>query len=256
MSHAPLLLFGDDGAPAADAAWAWISSHRWDGWALETVTTTMSLYPGGPQVKDASHVSRQPPTQAGFVHAEHVDVEGDPRLVISGRKDASLVVVGCHHRGHLTGLAAGSTTEWLLGRPLIPLVAARHGHRTRSVVVCVDGSPHSRRALETFLTLPWSSDVDIQLVSVDDGATDVDGSVATATALCSQHRPPSVHRLAGSPHKEIPRFVREHQIDLVVLGTRGLKGFTRFTLGSTVSALVKDETANLLVAYVPDEGPS
>lgn len=255
MSHAPLLLFGDDGAPAADVAWAWISSHRWDGWALETVTTTMSLYPGGPPVKDTPHVSRQPPTQAGFVHAEHVDVEGDPRLVISGRKDASLVVVGCHHRGHLAGLAAGSTTEWLLGRPLIPLVAARHGHRTRSVAVCVDGSPHSRRALETFLAVPWSSDVDIELVSVDDGATDVESSIATAAALCSEHRAPTIHRLVGSPQREIPTFVRSHKNDLVVLGTRGLKGFTRFAMGSTVSALVKDGSSNLLVAYVTHDSP-
>lgn len=246
----PLALFADDGAPAADAAWAWITGHRWEGWVLETVTAKMSLYPGGREIGHSVHVSRQPPLDAGFTRSEHVDVEGDPRVVIHGRTDASLVVVGCHHRGHLAGLLAGSTTEWLLGHPPVPLVVARHGHPTRSVAICVDGSPHSQRALQAFLSLPWSVDVEASLVSVADGATDVEQCLAAATAAFPEQSPPTTHRLVGAPKREIPSFVRSHQFDLVVLGTRGLTGLSRLTVGSTVSALVKDETANLLVAHV------
>jgi nucleotide-binding universal stress UspA family protein len=50
----------------------------------------------------------------------------------------------------------------------------------------------------------------------------------------------------------IPTLVDERGFDLIVLGTRGLKGVTRMTAGSTVSALVKDETANLLIAHVAE----
>lgn len=249
----PLVLFADDGAPAADVAWAWITSHDWNGWALETVTTTMTLYPGGPEIGHAVHVSRQPPVEARFTRSDHLDMEGDPRLVIHGRSDARLVVVGCHHRGHLAGMLAGSTTEWLLGRPPVPLVVARHGHPTRSVAICVDGGAHSQRALEAFLSLPWSSDVAVALVSVADGSTDTETALAAAVGAFPAEHPPTTQRLAGKPKREIPAFVRSRQIDLVILGTRGLTGLSRLRVGSTVSALIKDEAANLMVAHVAEE---
>jgi nucleotide-binding universal stress UspA family protein len=43
--------------------------------------------------------------------------------------------------------------------------------------------------------------------------------------------------------------VRDHTIDLVVLGTRGLTGWARMRVGSTVSGLLTDGSANLLIAY-------
>ena len=163
------------------------------------------------------------------------------------------MVLGCHHRGHLAGLWAGSTTEWLLVRPPAPMLIARHGHRTRSVAFCLDGSPHSQRAFQAFWSFPWSADVAVNLVSVDDGRTDVERSLNRAhAALPGDIWPARVGRLSGSPKHELTAFARDHQIDLVVLGTRGLTGLARMRVGSTVSALLKDRAANLLIAHVPD----
>ncbi|MGB2840618.1 MAG: universal stress protein [Actinomycetes bacterium] len=248
----PLLLFADDGAAPADVAWAWIASHHWEGWALEAVTARMTLFPGGRAIGEATHVSRQPPVETEFTAWDHVDVEGDPRTVIHSRSDASLIVVGRHPRGHLTGLLAGSTTQWLMGRPPVPLVIARHGHRTRSVAICVDGGPHSQRALEAFRSLPWSADVEVSLLSVDDGATDIEESLASAASSFPAGNPPAMIHLAGSPKREIAAFAESRQIDLVVMGTRGLTGLTHLAVGSTVSALFKRETANLMVAHVAE----
>ena len=250
---APLLLFADDGATPADVAWAWITNHHWEGWTLEAVTARVTLYPGGRDIGHATHVSRQPPVEARFREWDHLDVDGDPRSVIFGRSDASLVVVGCHHRRHLAGLLAGSTTEWLLGRPAVPLVVARHGHRTRSVAICVDGSPHSLRALAAFRSLPWSADVEVSLLSVADGTTDVEQSLASAATFFPEKSPPAAIPLVGAPKRKIAAFVKSREIDLVVLGTRGLTGLTRLTMGSTVSALLKGETANLMVAHVAED---
>ncbi len=86
-SKQQVVLFADDGEPAADVAWAWMTSHPWAGWELQAVT-------------------------------------GDPRVVLLGRSDASLMVVGCHQRGYLVGLWAGSTTEWLLVKPRTPMLIA------------------------------------------------------------------------------------------------------------------------------------
>lgn len=245
-------IFADDGAPASDVAWAWVTGHRWAGWRLDILTVLETLYPGGPPFGDAHHVHRRPPAEAGFAEVDHVDLAGDPRAVLIGHSDASLLVVGCHHRGHLAGMWAGSTTEWLLVRPPVPLAIARHGHRTETAAICVDGSAHAQFALQTFLSLPWSSDVKVSLVAVADGPTDVEEAISAARAAFPAAAPPAEFRLVGAPRCEIADLVRHHRFDLVVLGTRGLTGLTRMTAGSTVSALVKDETANILVAHAAE----
>lgn len=245
-----LAVFADDGAPASDVAWSWVISHQWSGWHLTILTVRETLVPGGRPIGDSKAVPRRAPAETGFATVDHVERDGDPRTILHSRDDASLLVLGCHHRDHLAGMWAGSTTEWLLVRPRRPLAVVRHGHGTRTVAVCVDGSAHAQYALEAFLNLPWSSEVKVSLVSVSDGTTDVEAALAAARAAFPlASRPDEVH-MAGKPKKEITEFVRGHGIDLVVLGTRGLTGLKRMTAGSTVSALVKDETANLLVAHL------
>jgi nucleotide-binding universal stress UspA family protein len=250
-----VVVLADDGEPASDVAWAWLAGHRWDGWGLQIVTVRWAALAGGSELKPSSVVPRRPPQETALSAWEHVEVTGDPRVVLLDRSDAGLLVLGCHHRGHLAGLWAGSTTEWLLMHPPAPILIARHGHPTRSVALCVDGSPHAQRALQAFWALPWSRDVALSLVVVDDGTTDVERSLEVAGArFPGGIGPAEAVRLHGSPRRELVEFVRANHIDLVVMGTRGLTGWTRMRVGSTVSALVKDGSANLLIAHVPGSG--
>ncbi len=249
----PVAVFADDGAPASDVAWAWLTSHQWGGWDLQAMTVRWTSIAGGAELKRSQFVPRRPPKDVGLASWEHIEVEGDPRVVLLGRSDASLVVLGCHHRGHLAGLWAGSTTEWLLVHPPTQILIARHGHPTRSVAIAVDGSAHAQRALQAFWALPWAGDVTVHMVSVDDGSADVERSLRAAGGLCPAGiRPPTLAGLAGPSKKELLRFVQANQIDLVVMGTRGLTGLRRLRTGSTVSALLKEGSANLLIAHVPD----
>ncbi|WP_088283529.1 universal stress protein [Kineosporia sp. A_224] len=250
----PSVVFADDGAPAADAAWSWIAGHDWQGWRLEIVTVHETLPPGDAPIRAARHVERVAPAEMRFVSCDHVDPRGDPRVVLLGYHGASLVVVGSHHRGHLAGLWAGSTTEWLIVGTPFPLLVARHGHRTRSVAICVDGSIHAHRAMEAYLSLPWSAQVTAHVLTVDDGTVDVEQALARATAAFAGRPVPPVTRLVGAAKRVIPDYVRDNQVDLVVLGTRGLTGLKRMAVGSTVSALLKDDAANLLIAHVVDDG--
>jgi nucleotide-binding universal stress UspA family protein len=249
----PGILFADNGQPESDVAWAWLARHRWDSWCLETVTVRWTLVPGGGELRPSRFVERTPPADAGLASSTHVEVTGDPRVVLNARADASLLVLGCHHRGHLAGLWAASTAEWLLVRPPAPMVLARHGYPTRSVAILLDGSAHSQRAFEAYWSLPWARDVAVHLVSVDDGATDVVRSLQWASvALPPGVVPATVTRLSGSPKKVLARYLHANNIDLVVMGTRGLRGLRRMRVGSTVSALLKDGSANLLIAHLPD----
>lgn len=249
----PGVLFADDGEPASDVAWAWVTSHRWGGWDLQTVTVRWTAIAGGVDFKPSRFVPRLPPQEAGLASWDHLEATGDPRVVLLDRSDASLLVLGSHHRSHLAGLWAGSTAEWLLVHPPAPMLIARHGYPTRSVAFCVDGSSHSRRAFEAFWALPWAGDVAVSLVSVDDGVTDVERCLKVAGAsLPAGTWPARVARLAGPAKRELVGFARANQIDLVVMGTRGLTGLTRMRVGSAVSALLKDGSVNLLIAHVPD----
>lgn len=248
-----VLLFADNGEPAADVAWAWMTSHPWTGWDLQAVTVRWASFAGGADLKASRYVQRTPPAEAGFASCSHVEVQGDPRVALHGHSDASLMVVGSHHQSHLAGLWAGSITEWLLVHPPAPMLIARHGYRTRSIALCVDGSPHSRRAMQAFWSLPWSSTVTVNLVSVDDGHTDVDQALKRAqAALPTGVRPAREERLSGSPKQVLAAFARDHEVDLMVMGTRSLTGLARMRVGSTVSALLKDGSTNLLIAHVPE----
>jgi nucleotide-binding universal stress UspA family protein len=245
-----MVLLADDGQPPADVAWAWLIGHRWEGWNLQTVTVRWVPLAGGPELRPSALVPRRPPQEAGLASWEHVEEYGDPRVVLLDRAGADLMVFGTHHRGHLAGLWSGSTAEWLLVRPPAPMLLAQHGHPTRSVALCVDGSPHAERAVQAFCALPWADDVAVSLVSVDDGATDVEASLAAAgAALPAGVGPVTVARLHGPARRELVEYVRDHTIDLVVLGTRGLTGWARMRVGSTVSGLLTDGSANLLIAH-------
>jgi universal stress protein A len=60
------------------------------------------------------------------------------------------------------------------------------------------------------------------------------------------------HFLNGVPAKEIHRFVDEHGMDLVVLGTHGQKG-VQLLLGSTANAVLHGANCDVLAVRVRDQ---
>jgi len=57
----PGILFADSGQPESDVAWAWLTSHHWHGWDLQTVTVRWTLVSGAGELKPARFVVRTPP---------------------------------------------------------------------------------------------------------------------------------------------------------------------------------------------------
>ena len=47
------------------------------------------------------------------------------------------------------------------------------------------------------------------------------------------------HLHVGAPHAAVVEIVREHDADLVVMGTHGRRGFQKFFLGSTASKVLR-----------------
>lgn len=251
----PTVVFGDDGSSSADIGWLWINSQRWDDWDL--VVMTAEPPPLGTVVDEARstpHPSDQPPTrrafaEAGFAETRCMVAEADPRVVLGGCGDAGLLVVGSAHSGS-GRWHVGSTAEWLLHNPPAPLLLAHGGSTVRHALVCADGSAHAVAAAEALFAMPWSNDVAVTVVAVEDGRVD------TATAmdemrsvLASAVSEVTETVLSGrNPHRHILAVAESSDVDLIVLGTRGHTVLQRLTLGSTASAVARHAPCAVLAA--------
>ena len=74
-------------------------------------------------------------------------------------------------------------------------------------------------------------------------------TVPDAKVKCERH-----HRI-GDPAPEILDFAKEHNVDLIVMGTHGRKGLTRLLLGSVAEQVVRKATCPVLTYRVAGKVP-
>jgi nucleotide-binding universal stress UspA family protein len=249
----PRLVFGDDGSPGADVAWLWINEHRWPGWRLEIVTAT-GVALGEPHPWTAPVPCRRPFAEADFDSHLSRRPEQDPRLALCA--DGELLVIGDRGRGVLKALHLGSTTEWLAVRPPMPMIIARHGRPTRTVVLATDGSGDARAATEALAMLPLTDSVRLTVAVVDDGTiAEVDPVIDEAVAALrglDAALVPTV--LRGSD--ELSRLVASTNADLVACGTRGRRNRESGRLGTTARQLVHNRDVSVLLTHRRAEQPA
>lgn len=251
------LVFGDDSSPSADMAWLWIGSHHWPGWQIEVVTAVVD-----DEENSDTPQPWQPPSPRelpGFAEETpvlHELVHCDPRQGLRNCCDRDLLVIGPRGNGLLKALHLGSTSEAMIHDPPMPLVIARSGRKTHRVVVCADGSEHSRTAKAALLELPWAGDVDVLVVSVPESHFDA-GNVAASAARTLTGGVASVNTLVPTPD-ELQLFYHPRDIildvltswsaDLVVLGTRGLSAWGGLRAGSIATSLAAHSPCSVLLA--------
>lgn len=262
-----LMVFGDDGSPGADVAWLWVCTHQWEGWRAEVVTAapaTLPPEPSGsspePKEWDSPH-ARLRVSQSALASIRHLREEADPRVVLGRRSDADLLVVGPRGLGHVKALLVGSTTEWLLHHPPAPLAIVRSAAPVRRVVACVDGSVHAQAAVDAFARLPWAGGTEVVVFSVYDGWSDIESGQAGALASLAREGVTATSMdVRGRGAHTILEQLDELRPQLVLLGTRGLTGWRRMTLGSTAGAVARATTCSVLLACVthpePDPAPA
>lgn len=137
------------------------------------------------------------------------------------------------------------------------------------ILVPVDGSEHSDRAVKKAAVIAQlcQSDLDLLYVSYLDGDTDarveaiswlpdaVAGSVTRVSKAILEHAraqvPPAVslqmHTETGTPAKAILAFAKAHDCDLIVVGGRGLGIMEGLLLGSVSQYLVEHAKCPVLV---------
>ncbi len=135
-----------------------------------------------------------------------------------------------------------------------------------TLLIPTDGSEAADRAVEHGAELAAFHDADVHLLYVVDATsfsgmgTETVGSdpITAASAEGEDILGDAADRLAthgvdattvverGVPDETILRYIRNHDIDVVVMGTHGRSGIQRFLEGSVTEQVVRSSTAPVL----------
>lgn len=274
------VVVGVDGSAAANAAVAWatgeagrrgLSLHilcardglMWSGMALgETPLPPELLAEDGTAtvLDDAVAVARQiDPTLTVTTSSPWGNAAAN---LVEASKEAALVVVGSRGRTGLAATILGTTSIHTVAHAHSPAVILRHvsahpGERLR-VVVGVDGSEHSRQAVQfAFESAGAHGSVTMILawkLEVMDGVVVTTPGSAQWEAAEEHHREVLLAALADLPERFPTVEVTMHSVrdrpaqaleeaaekaDLLVVGSRGHGGFVGLLLGSVSLRLIQ-----------------
>lgn len=136
--------------------------------------------------------------------------------------------------------------------------AADRGEDAVRVLIAIDDSPHSQRALRSAPTLRWPAGSPMVAVSAVPASPSADLRRAHETLLSrAQSRlrraghPAEGVLLEGDPREALLRIVVELRADLLVLGSRGRSGIARLMLGSVSAHSASHAPCSVLVVKQP-----
>jgi nucleotide-binding universal stress UspA family protein len=265
------LTFGEDHSEGALVAWEWITSQSWPNWNLDIITVELSnrRTESSPLGYDTLHEwapehPRKLPADCGFDQVRYLTAHHDPRIILSSCPDSTLLVVGARGKGLMKALHIGSTVESLLQCPNTPLLIARESARTERILVCVDGSSHADAAVDLLTRLPWISSTHITVLAVieyenmirDRAQAAAQRLEATGAKVDIQFIPPDPFLITTNPRIPILEVSEQIRAQLIVMGTRGLTGLPRMTVGSVASAIAHHAKSSVLLVrdQSEDEG--
>jgi len=281
------ILFPTDGGDGADAAFDHVLDLAADHDATVHVlnvadTTHDSVTRVGRDVVDVLEQEGEGVVEAAADRAADRGVEtvtavlqgGVAETIVAYAADheADLIAMPTRGRTGLDRLLLGSTTEHVVRRSTVPVLSLRPDgeparYPYRNVLVPTDGSDRADEALDRAVALASRSGATLHLFSVVDigsvGAEAYSGTdalvsaaeeaVAEAADVAEAAGVETVERaeVGSSAARGIQSYLADHDLDLVVMGTRGRTGVERYLLGSVAERTVR--TSPVPVLTVPDD---
>jgi nucleotide-binding universal stress UspA family protein len=213
------------------------------------------------------------------VQWSHAAPRGVPPAEIRRAADefhADLIIVGAAGHSGVERFLLGSVSEAVARRAAQPVLVARRPARAlRSVLVAVDGSEHSDRAVKLAGVLPLAPETLVTLCHVirpfhyypvgpPDLASELVGITAEANAqlqttarhlldekgdevFASGKRVERVLR-EGVPADEILTVAAERHADVIVIGARGVSPVEAWFLGSVADRVLRHAHCSVLLA--------
>lgn len=198
---------------------------------------------------------------------------------LAGEKDADLAISATHGRSGLKRLILGSVTERLMRTLPCPLLIVRgpehdlrvlsdQGLSFKRILVGCDFSEDSMLAFQHGLSLAQEFQSELDLVHVmeppeymdwfepsmafeEDSQQDLqmrinDKLKKMVPGEASNWCTPQTAVLAGRSHEELIRHAKTNEIDLIVLGVRGLGLVEKLLVGSTTDRVVRQAPCPVL----------
>ncbi|MET0765943.1 MAG: universal stress protein [Blastococcus sp.] len=254
------IVVGVDGSPSSERALRWAAQQaRMTGQELHAVMSWNVPVPhdepltgefdwggdaAGALMKTVENVLGEPDARQVVPHV----TQGHPaKVLMDAARNADLLVVGSRGHGGFASLLLGSVSQHVIAQATCPVVVV-HEHRTATgrIVVGVDGSPESERALR------WAAgqarltggELHAVLVGHRPATGDVEplkrpdwpdeSQILAATVIAALRGEDSSgivqEVLDGHPAAALLRAAED--ADLLVVGWRGRGGFSGMLLGS------------------------
>lgn len=201
--------------------------------------------------------------------------EGDPAETIlrtAESEQCDLIVIGMARDELLGRLSLGRTVDRLLRRARVPLLVVKDRPRRpyRHIVVAIDFSDSSRHALEAAARFfPAQKLTVFHAYDTSRSSSRFVGNRAAYRRECGTiaarefetfletvdkpptWQPPHVLIEDGPPTFLLREYVREKDVDLVVLGTHGRSAILEIFIGSTAKAIMDEVPRDALLVREP-----
>jgi nucleotide-binding universal stress UspA family protein len=284
------VLVATDGSQPAEPAVAAAVRFPWPQGARAHGVLARSRPPRPGWPHSVTRVIRQSELRAAFAarrvlrgrwpDAEVVVVDQSPVggiLAEARRLDAQVVVVGARGHGALSRLVLGSVSLGVVRQAGTAVFVVKRPLRdAQRLLIGVDGSAHSRKAVELVARLAVPDGGAVTLVAVVEPLRPVSvgllpssirgtisGELAALEAERTQHAQRELNRTArrlkragwavetevrtGIPLVELLGTARESRADVLVLGARGVGGVERLLLGSVAEGALSRAPLSVLI---------
>lgn len=210
-------------------------------------------------------------------------VEGDEASVIvdtAVAQNVDLIVMSTHGRSGFSHWYFGSVTEKVLQSAPCPVLVLREARPFRHVLITLDGSRLSERALLPGLALANSFAANVTLLRVEEPEEldpafmrELDMQEAglgrqaydefyfrteNYLAEIAERHQPLCHQplkqlvMAGSPAQEILAAIENSDVDVVVMATHGRTGLRRWVFGSVTEKVMRHVRGGVLIVRPPN----
>lgn len=212
--------------------------------------------PGVPKEHLAGHVTEeleQLLTSAKAPETSMTTVLNPPgESLVRAAESAHLTVLGARTQGPLRSMVTGSVSQYVTRHAPGPVVVIREPHtpRTGRIVVGIDGSEHSAKALRFALEHAKETGGHVRALHVQQrggvAEEQVDRVIAHGTESAGGVRVTTDH-VPGSADDELAAASRE--ADLLVIGTRGRGPVQALLLGSVTQSVLQHAQCPVAVVH-------
>lgn len=202
-------------------------------------------------------------TETGIdVDARLLKYEDPAESVLKLVKDEmyGLVVIGNRAENQSERYSLGSVTEKVARHAECPVLIVKKKPKLKKILVAVDGSKHADRALEYAVALARNYKASLALLHVEEdklvriGGPQVVDCVGTVGECILKDASTKAAGMSfdkllkfGSPAETIIKVAQKANVDLIVVGSRGLSSVQRFLLGSVSDDISMHSRSSVLI---------